>query len=532
MNSRIVFASLALLVLLGAVVGAVIVERTPSAVPAQAAAETPAAAPQAAGPNVLMIVWDTVRADRMSLYGHSRQTTPRIDAWARDAVVFERAISPGIWTPPSHASLFTGIVPRHHGVKATYKWLDGHHLTLAERLRDAGWNTWAFSANPYVAPTSNLLQGFQVIGNTFSQPWKKAAREATMAKLIPRDASTDMSPAWKGNQKVIGDVHPYKDAGPVAHEALVRWLSDRPSDAPWFAFINMMEAHIPRVPSMASRKALLDDELIELGLKTPVSQIDLLAYTFGKKEFSDAELAAIRGVYDAALRDLDNATADLLDELRTQGRLDNTIVVLTADHGENLGDHHMFGHKYSVWDTLARVPLIISWPTKLGARRVQRPVSNLSVYATLLDLVGLAPSDPGPDVSTNLFADGDATPLFTELAESTPVAIRRIDQKYGIDDKAKWLRRWEALELDGWKLIRAGDGEQHLYNLAKDPGETEDRVGQDPERAKFLTEALGEWTRTIPPYDPSKRTDRDAPEPIDKATKRMLEELGYLEEAH
>ncbi|MCB9680957.1 MAG: sulfatase [Alphaproteobacteria bacterium] len=490
-------------------------------------APTAVAAPDGA-PNVLMIVWDTTRADHLGLYGYRRDTTPHIAARADQGVVFDRVVSPAMWTPPSHSSMFTGAAPTHHGVKATYKWLDSHFTTLAEQLGHHGWETWAFSANPYVDPSTNITQGFETVNTTSSQPWRKAAKEATQAKLLPHDASTDISPAWKG-KRVIGDVHPFKDAAPVASEALLDWLDARDDDRPWFAFVNMMEAHIPRVPSLASREALLDDALLQRGLTTKVSQTELLAYTFGKHDYSPDELDAIGGVYDAAVRDLDAATGALLDALDRQGVLDHTIVILTADHGENLGDHHMFGHKFSLWDTLLHVPLVVWWPGKLAPRHVTTPVSNLGLFSTVLHLVDVELPTPGPDLDVNLLDVDKPMPVFSELIESTPVSIRRIDKQYGIEDKARWLRTYRSVELDGYKLVVASDLTRELYDLRNDPGETTDLMQADKSRFLALDGLLHDWVASVPAYDPALRVDADHPSGVDSKTRRMLEALGYAE---
>lgn len=489
----------------------------------------PRPAAPAGAPNVLVILWDTTRADRLGVYGYAKDTTPRLDAWAKDAVVFERAVAPEMWTPPTHASLFTGFAPKHHGVKATYKWLDEHHTTLAEWLGAHGWDTFLWSANPYVAPETNLADGFDTVATTFQPAYRKEARKLTRDKLIPEDRSTDISPGWKG-KRVVGDVHPYKDAAPLGHRVLVDWLADRAEpERPWFAFVNMMEVHIPRVPSLESREALLDADTLKRGLNTPVSQIDLLSYTFGKHDYTADELAAISGVYDAALRDMDAATFALLDALQASGALDNTLVVLTADHGENLGDHHMFGHKFGVYDTLLHVPLLLRWDGHLPPRRVAEPVSELSVFATILDAAGLPAPTPGPDLTTSLLDDIRPSPLFSDLLEATPVSIRRVDARDGIDDKARWLRTFRAVEAEGWKLVLASDGTDELFHLPEDPAEATDVSDAHPDRVQALTTLRDAWDAAVPAYDGSRRTDADAPVKVDDATRAMLGALGYNE---
>ena len=501
--------------------------------PAQAAADAP---------NVLFLVWDTTRADRLSLYGYDKPTTPNLERWGAKGVVFDRAVSPAMWTPPSHSSMFTGAAPTHHGVEATNKWLDAHHTTLAEWLGQHGYDTWAFSANPYVAPSTNITQGFTQVDTTFSGKWRKEARKATRSKLIDEDASTDISPRWKAQpgQRASGMAHAFKDAGPVAHAALFEWFQARPDPAkPWFAFINMMEAHIPRVPSMESRKALMNDEQIALGLVTDAAQINLLAHTFGKKHFTPAQVDAINGVYDAAILDMDMATGALLDDLERKGLLKNTIVVLTADHGENLGDHGMFGHKFNVYDTLLHVPLVVWWPGHLDPKRVAFPVSNLNLFTTLLDLVGLAPPPDKIESTGSLLDLAAAVPVFAELNEATPVSINRIAGLYGIEDKSPYLRTYRAVEFDGWKYIEVSDfehkalpGMHELYELATDPLESTNRAAEQPERVAALQRLVDDWVKSVPVYDPSQRSEEDKHKPVDggnKAMKDMLHELGYID---
>ncbi|HMV66905.1 MAG TPA: sulfatase [Myxococcota bacterium] len=529
--SRSLLAALAAVALIGAV-GLLIME-------------PPAPPPVSDGPNVLMIVWDTTRADRLSLYGYDKPTTPRLEAFARDAVVFDRAISPAMWTPPSHASMFTGYAPTHHGVEASNKWLDARHVTLAEWLGQHGWDTYAFSANPYVAKETNLTQGFDEVNNAFKGRWKDEARKATKAKLIPEDASSDISPRWRKveGQGASGVAHAYKDAAPVAHEALLEWLGARKDPArPWFAFLNMMETHIPRVPSMASRRKVMTDAQIDLSLKTDVAQINLLAHTFGKKLYTPDEIDAINGVYDAAIADMDDATGDLLDDLRSRGMLDDTVVILIGDHGENLGDHGMFGHKYNVYDTLLHVPLVISWPGHLAPRRVAFPVSTLNLFTTVLSLVGLDAPDTSPESHGSLLDLAAAEPVFSELNETTPISIQRVAATYGLSDASRYIRTFKAVEVDGFKFIEASDDAHELYRMPDDADEANNLYAAEPARAAQLQALIDDWVRSVKVYDPSLKSSADQHVELHDASKAKksleaqqeeadrLRALGYLDD--
>ncbi len=156
-----------------------------------------AEAPAERRPNVLVVVWDTVRADRTSLHGYRRPTTPRLDALGREAAVFEQARSPGIWTLPSHASLFTGLAPETHGAEERWMWLDDRHLTLAEHLSGHGYDTLSVAANSLLCPETHLVQGFGTVVNNWKGQLAPDARAATLAKLLPEDRSQELSPLWR-----------------------------------------------------------------------------------------------------------------------------------------------------------------------------------------------------------------------------------------------------------------------------------------------------------------------------------------------
>lgn len=484
-------------------------------------------ADRSSGPNVLVIVWDTVRADRLSAYGYGLDTTPWLSDFAKGGVLFERAVSPGMWTLPSHASLFTGLPESAHGATADHKVLDGHHTTLAETLWLAGYDTWLFSANPYLGDHTKLGQGFATREFPWDPAWKGAAERATRAKILPDDASNTLGPKWVAGPYPAGrgndDV---KDAGPVVPEALGRWLDGRAEPGrPWFAVVNYMEAHIPRIPSLESRRALFDDAAIAEQLRHDQSYGYMLAATVGKHDFPPETERAISTVYDAAVRDVDAATANLAAMLEARGLLDDTVVIVTSDHGEHLGEHHLYDHKYSVYQPLVRVPLVMRGPG-VPARREPGIVSNLGVFATVAKLVGV----PMPEgtLSRDLLAAGAPTgEAYSELVAATPLALDRIGRVHPDLDRARWLRRLASVEVPEGKCIAASDGTRELYDVASDPLETTDLAPADPARATALCARIDAWRGTFRAWDPARG---EAPGKASPATSQMLQELGYLDE--
>lgn len=490
----------------------------------------PPAPPPPTGPSVLVVLWDTVRADRMSLYGHDRPTTPALERFAADAAVYERAQSPGMWTVPSHGSLFTGLPAASHGAKVGWLWLDDAHVTLAEHFRDHGWATYAWSTNPYLSDQTHLLQGFDTVSYSWRGPTAARCAEATRSKLLPQDASMELGPAFVAPSHAQGwpeHLVAYKDAGPVIAEDFLAWVDQRPGQ-PFFAYLNYLEAHHPRIPSAASRAAVADPALVERSLSTDGSLFRLMAAMEGRATFTAAELEALAATYDATLRDLDAATATLLEGLAARGRLDDTIVVITSDHGENLGERGMFDHRWDLHATLTHVPLVIRYPAKVPAGRVEAPVSTQHLFGTLLALTGL----PAPAVDHPLPPLGAEPAVFSELVAPTP-RLPEIRAAFPDLDRDRWRRRFQAVVEDRLELIRDSAGGVELYDRVADPGQTRSLAADRPDDLARLQARLEAWTRSRPAYDPGRRLPSDRPgNPLrpDPEAMEQLKALGYAVE--
>ncbi len=487
-------------------------------------------------PNVLVVLWDTVRADRMSLYGHDLPTTPHLDAFAKDALVFERAYAPGMWTLPTHASFFTGLPAQTHGASATYRWLDDRHVTLAERFTDAGWGTYAFSSNLVAGQLMNVMQGFQTQAYTYRAPYAQAARAATRKKLMPEDQSTEMSPGWvKGGDRDqdFWEKAVYKDAAPLIGGEFLSWVDGRADDAgPFFAYLNFMEAHTPRIPSRSARERILEAERLQRGLEVDQSLFTEVAWVVGAHEYEDGDLDAIRGVYDATLLDLDDATHTLFNGLRDRGLLDNTIVVVLSDHGESLGEHRLLEHRYSVHEPLLNVPLLVRYPAAVTPGRRAEPVSTQDLFATLLDLAGLPASEDPAVRSVSLMAEERPEEVFATMQDPYASTLCSVVLAYPDRDYSPWLHTYEAMIDGDLKLVSRGDGAQTLYDLAADPGELEDRSQAAPEDLARMDGALTVWAEGLTAYDETGRTDHDRRKAqSDPSVAGMLEALGYADGA-
>lgn len=486
-------------------------------------------------PNVLVVLWDTVRADHLSLYGYGKPTTPRLDAFAAGAAVYERAYSPGMWTVPSHGSLFTGLPTASHGAAVGWLWLDDHHVTLAEHLRDRGYATYAWSSNPYLSDHTNLLQGFDTVKYAWRGPEAARCAEATRSKLLPGDRSTEISPGWvpSGHGKGWPEhLVAYKDGGPVIAGSFLDWVDQDRGGAPFFAYLNLLEAHHPRIPSKEAREAVADAGTVATALATDASLFRIMAAMEGRASFSADELAAIRATYDATLWDLDRATAAILDGLAARGLLDDTIVVVLSDHGENLGDNGMFDHRWDLHQSLVHVPLVARYPAKIAAGRVPTVVSTGDLFGSVLDWADL----PRPAVDHALPRFGTESDVFSELEAPTP-RLPEIRAAFPDLARNRWQARYQAIFRGDFKAWRASDGRFGLVNLRDDPAEQRELAGLDPATAANLREALAAWDRARPKYDPTLRIASDHPgnplraEPEQGAgdVSAQLRALGYAE---
>jgi arylsulfatase A-like enzyme len=508
---------------------ALVLEREPTPPPLVTRSPAPAPAPPVAqappnARNVLLLVWDTARADRMSLYGHHRPTTPQLDAWATDAAVWTRAISPSFWTVPAHASLFTGLAVRSHGCDAADPWLRDDRETLAEWLGAQGWATWGFTANPNIGPATNLAQGFDTLVGLDIPPWAERAQALAVARQLPEDASHARGPAWTGprDDAVLG-----KDVGPLAAEALADFLREREDGRPFFAFVNLMEAHTRRTPTRASRVAVgLTPAEIASGLKTNADFDQLKRANRAEVTYTDAEVDAMRGVYDATLRDLDDATAAVFAALAAAGHADDTVVVLVSDHGDQIGEQGLYGHNWSVSEALVHVPLVIRAPGLPPGRR-DAPVSTADVFGTIAALAGA----PIPGASTLL---APRSPVVTQL--TAPHGVRPGAPERAPDGTyLPHRRRFDALYDGAWKLTTSSAGETWLYDLATDPAESRDRAAEEPERVQAMAAALDAWRNQTPlPSDaPLPRAERQRRKEVQESangeSREPLRALGYVQ---
>ena len=422
----------------------------------RAVAALPAPAPSAR--NVVLIVWDTVRAFNLSLYGYPRDTTPNLVRWARQGVTYKLALSPAPWTLPAHASFFTGQWPLRLNSHWKFK-LDAPYPTLAEYLASRGYQTTGFAANTNCCSyETGLSRGFAHFEDYSLTPW------SLLGRTVPGNwvLTNILSHGDFYNKKWIG----LQSRGArEINAAFLDWLSRRRSDRPFFAYLNYFDAHEPYVPPPGY------EGRFGARLKTRADFQYLLDYVGEPKGSSyQKSILMARNSYDDCIAFLDEQLGQLLDELQSQGLLDNTEVIITADHGEAFGDHGFYGHNYSVNLDEINVPLVILSPGAPPTQLVTNPVSLRDLPATVVDRLDLSAGSPFPGHSLALYwglASGQpspemTTPAFSERAVKTLIEARR-----------RLVDGYPSFEMSlvarDHQYIRDSRGGEELHDLRHDP---------------------------------------------------------------
>ncbi len=310
-------------------------------------------------PNVLLIVLDTARADRFSCLGYNRKTTPYIDSLALEGVIYDKAYSTSFWTLPSHASLFTGLYPRQAGATSETNYLPGSQPTVAKLFKENGYDTAAFSCNGWVSKERGFGRGF----DQFHEIWRPENHIKTKTG--------------------------YKKPELFAAEKISEWISWQ-NQTPFFLFANLNCAHMPYYPVEPFRSRFLSSQYDREKVFRASKITGMWDYLAGSIKLDKDDFNIMKDLYDGEIATADYCVKIIVESLKSNGMLNDTIVIITADHGENLGEHGMIDHLLSMYDTTLHIPLIIHYPRKFKAgSKNDDLVSLVDIAPTIFDLCNI-----------------------------------------------------------------------------------------------------------------------------------------------
>lgn len=490
----------------GAIGGAFLLMVTSYALgrPAGSGAEAASAALGGAGrPNVLLIVTDTVHAAHLSVYGYERDTTPNLRDLARDSMVYREAMSASDITPTSHASLFTGMYPSWHGAycdpkNAPYgRALSNRYPTIAELLRAGGYRTTGVAANLYLRADFGLERGFDRFRIPRPVPILAVENGFMLRGGLRRGLSLLFDTAQFDRLFSLGQ--------DITTGLLAELAGHSKPGAPVFAFVNYMDAHFPYVPPAPYSTRYP-------GRRPGMTQGDLeeeqQALISGKGVAGDYRPHCI-SQYDGGIAYLDQQIGDVVTWLKRRGAYDNTMIVVTSDHGEAFGEHNRVEHGNSPYQNLLYVGLMVKYPGQAHRGTEERPVSLIDVAPTILETVGIAvpPAMQGRSLSA---------PADREIYSETfpcPVA-HSPDCPNGCTARA--IFSWP------YKFIASSNGRRELFDLGRDSAENHNLYIQQPERAAQLAGRLALWMKSMPEQSRVKHTL--SPEDLQR-----LKSLGYVQ---
>lgn len=403
-------------------------------------------APRAPGnlPNVLLIVVDAMRADHLSCYGYERSTSPNFDQLAARGVLFENAIATSSWTLPSHASMFTGLYPKQHHAQRFQDSLGAAFPTLAKELERLGYRTGAFSGSPFFTPRQGLGQGFMEFGDFSVSPTQAFLQAHDISSILRQLGKTE----WV--DKNIG--HP---SAVDINESVVHWV-DR-IHAPFFVTVNYYEVHQPSSLPRSWRHHF----------STGQRSANVTSSEATPSQVIPSVQSKIDG-YDGAIAYDDDSLQKLIGELARRHLMNNTLLILTADHGEGLGEHGLWNHGTALYYPLIHVPLIFYWPARLPfGVRVTQPVSTKEIPATIMEVLSASHGQmPGRALSS--LWNGQTPPDQWPMPVSELV---RDKQHFGQlpDDQGET----ESIISSKFQFIFDLSGGSSLYNWQEDPQERE-----------------------------------------------------------
>jgi arylsulfatase A-like enzyme len=427
-------------------------------------------------PNVILLILDTVRAQNVSVYGYERKTTPVLEQFAADGVVFTSAIAPAPWTAPTHATMLTGRYGTQTGITYLTPMSDTVP-TVAEAFRDHGYATGAFMGNAgFAGRQTGFDRGF-VHYEDFPPSFQQAMWSATLTQtrlvqqlvdgVRDRNWSLVLHALIKPDLRVFGVRRGDRNSSDEVAMNFLNWRA-RTVGRPFFAMLNFFDAHDPYPSPFAGR-------------------------------FGDAKNELNR--YDGAIAFEDSIIGALAHRLKERGELDRTVFVVVADHGEQFGEHSLKRHGNSLFIQLLHVPLIIRAPGLApAARRDLRVVSLRDLPATLLDLAGITDHEI-PGVSL-------ATAWRDSVAEPTSIAISEVERSINEPPAFPSSRGpMKAVIDDRWHYIRRGDGEERVYAWKTDAREEHD-LAKSPDGSRVIDESRALIAKTLDLDWPSKQPGR------------------------
>ena len=480
-------------------------------------------------PNILLITIDSLRTKNLSLYGYHRETTPYLEYFAQEATVFENAFTAANWTGASIASILTGLYPTGHGYTNQRYYLDEDVESVTTTLKRHGYRTACFSNNLYITADTGLTRDFDEYfyrgekrknqaGSTLKKERKNFLTK--MRDRVPmrfRSLAKDVLDTFNKERALIRD-----DGAWATEMAFKRWLDELDDDRPYFAYIHYQEPHSVYFPPYPYRRRFFDGSWLE---ESKYLEFDHIGFFGGKTVFSEQQMHRYQQLYDGEIAYLDWRLGRLFDELRHKNMIDETVIIVTADHGECMGENGFVWHAFCLYDPLIKVPLVIRFPDWFAkAYRFNDLVQTNDLVPTLLQGLGIEWRYKNENQGISFLNGPARKAVFTETFNPEKMIRRWLKRRddLSLEDFSRYMRDLKAFRTPSEKLIRASDDFHEFYDLQADPDERKNIYDSTNPRVRQCEAALKQLAESFTPHV------ADSTQPgFDKETWEKMKALGY-----
>ena len=521
--------------------------------------------PLSPSPDIIFIVLDTQRADRLGAYGYEKAITPNFDQFAAQGALFKMGITPAQWTVPSHASMFTGLYPTAHQMTQSNQALSKEEPTLVEWLQRDGYETVGFCNNPIVGVLDNgFKRGFDAFYNycgAAPNPYKRFANLPAPAQTILNAIANAFRRFADPIQNFFGQSEQafsisinewltpiwarlanFKGQNERSVRHIAQLLQDREQanvDKPLFLFLNLMETHLPFWPPQTYLDQTAPYLREDATMRAEMQRWNREAYRWAAplaEPMPESERRLLSDLYDAEVAYQDAYLGELFTALAKRDKANNTLTIIVGDHGDGLGEHQMVGHAFNAYQELVHVPLVVHWPEQIESNTVvAEPVSTRRVFHTMVEAAGVdwTVGRNSAELSLLQTIAGNDPENATAYSEIYPplnfvTALQHRQPELLEHFLCTSLRR--AIVQQNWKLIHVDTTPDEHFNLAADPLETDNLLGSQP--METTTTALDLQLNNFVETVDRQRASLAAGEPFDLQDERILQQLrglGYIE---
>ena len=466
-------------------------------------------------PNIILISIDTLRQDHVSCYGYYKTTTPNIDRLASEGTIYKNNFSTGVWTPPGHASMLTGLYVSEHGVYGERR-LSDDIPTIATILKENGYQTAGFVNNSQVG----ALVGFDKGHDTFVEVWKGISSRSKVERY------------FKGAIRQVKKRLGYEDMGASRTNELVKeWiLNTIDPNRPFYLFIHYIEPHNPLIPPQPYKDRYLSDKRfidVDRDKIKKVAHNPLICFT-EMITLNPVEIDILKALYDAEIEYTDSKIGEIMNVLKEKDIYDNSMIMITSDHGEHFGEHNLWSHTASLYNEILHIPLIIKYPKGIECKKeVYHYTQSIDIFPTVMDIVSISKKEVMDHSGVSLVHNNNGNKfhdfVFAEWEGRIPYFVQtRLKDPQSSLNAGRFTNKMWTIIGEQYKYILTSDGKEELYNVKKDKSEIDNLIDQNQEDADMMKKKLERW------MSEAKRNSDNDRRVVDDEVRKNLEGLGYL----